>query len=284
MAFNINNQSGPRLLDGSDMNALGAALNGQTRGVILNNPTIFPSQAAYLPGANTTVGNATLTALQLTGGYLVRSGPTAAFTDTTDTAANIFAITGAVFPAGTSEGLFIQNTTQFAQTLQGGTGVTFVGGINIIPAYSSAYIQIAFTSATALTMTVIALNTNIELIGSAINTVSGNTPLTLTGANIAGSSDITILLTAVLAGAGTITLPTIAQTIAAIANGAPGLNWNLRIINASSGAFAWTVGTSTGWTLNGTMSIAQNTFRDFIINLPTATTGTLTSAGTGTYS
>src|ERR1700743_3517453 len=40
----------------------------------------------------TTVGNGIITALGISGGYIARSGPVAAFTDTTDTAAAILAL------------------------------------------------------------------------------------------------------------------------------------------------------------------------------------------------
>jgi len=48
-------------------------------------------------------------------------------------------------------------------------------------------------------------------------------------------------------------------------------------VNHSSANFAWTVTTNTGWTLNGTMTVNQSTFRDFIMTItalgatPTAT-------------
>jgi hypothetical protein len=42
----------------------------------------------------TTVGNATLTAAQLLAGFITRTGPTGAFTETLDTTANILAALG----------------------------------------------------------------------------------------------------------------------------------------------------------------------------------------------
>lgn len=120
--------------------------------------------------------------------------------------------------------------------------------------------------------------------GATYNAVSGNTPLQLTAANISGSSDVNVGLTAVLAGAGTATLPTAASLIAAIPNYVIGVGYNLRIINKSTGAFAWTIATNTGWTLNGTMTIAQNTSRDFVVIPTSATAVTLQEVGTGTDS
>lgn len=116
------------------------------------------------------------------------------------------------------------------------------------------------------------------------SSVSGNTPLTLTSGEVGGAPDVTILLTATLAGAGAVTLPTVATLAAAIPNVTAATSYNLRIINASSGNFAWTVTTNTGWTLTGTMTIAQDTYRDFVVDFTSATAATLFSAGTGTYS
>ena len=89
--------------------------------------------------ALTTVGAGTLSAALLLSNLLTRTGPTGAYTDTTDTAANIVqALIGAGYGNsinnGLSSGLAIQNgttfrlryinTVAFAMTLAAGTGVT----------------------------------------------------------------------------------------------------------------------------------------------------------------
>ena len=88
-----------------------------------------------------TVGAGTLTAALLTGGIINRTGPTGAFTDTTDTAANIVAALIANYPyvapntglsssAAATLGLSVRlryiNTVAFAMTAAAGTGVTIV--------------------------------------------------------------------------------------------------------------------------------------------------------------
>lgn len=103
------------------------------------------------------------------------------------------------------------------------------------------------------------------------NAIATNTPATLTGAQIAGAADVTIDMTAALAGAGALNTPTAAQIVAAIPNAQPGFAYNLRIINNSSGAFAWTLTAGSGVTLNGTMTIAQNAFRDFYVAVTSLT-------------
>lgn len=116
--------------------------------------------------------------------------------------------------------------------------------------------------------------------------VATNTPATLTPAQLAGAMDVAVNMTAVLAGAGTLTLPTIAALLAALPNLGVGDTLRLRIINSSGGAFAWTVTTAAGWTLLGTMSIAQNTWRDFYVTITSVVnaTATLQEIGTGTQS
>lgn len=95
-------------------------------------------------GALATVGAGTLTAALLLTGILNRTGPTAGYIDTTDTASNIIAamvgqynyqataLTGissgvAVMPGLTAR-LRIINTVAFANTMAAGTGVTLVNG------------------------------------------------------------------------------------------------------------------------------------------------------------
>lgn len=114
--------------------------------------------------------------------------------------------------------------------------------------------------------------------------IATNTPCTLTGAQMAGANNVVVNLTAALAGAGTLNSPTAAQIVAAIPNAAVGQSYRLRIINSSSGNFAWTLTTATGITLTGTMSIAQNTFRDFNVTLTSLTAVTIQQVGTGATS
>lgn len=138
----------------------------------------------------------------------------------------------------------------------------------------------------------VAAGTYISAVGNlpAIYTYNTNTATsgtTLTTANITGAYgfvEITLGMTGTLGGAANAQLPLVATLQAAVPNPFTGQTWKLRIINASSANFAWTVTTNTGWTLTGTMSIAQNTWRDFYITFTSATAATLQSVGTGTNS
>ena len=70
-----------------------------------------------------TVGAATFTAAQFVGGIIIRSGSTAAYSDTTPTAtAIIAAIPNCAI--GTAFELTIRNTVAFIETILAGTGVT----------------------------------------------------------------------------------------------------------------------------------------------------------------
>ena len=77
--------------------------------------------------ALTTVGNGTITGAALKGQIITRSGPTGAFTDTTDTATNILAafpgLAGTVTDPITFQVKYI-NTTAYTATLAADASVT----------------------------------------------------------------------------------------------------------------------------------------------------------------
>jgi hypothetical protein len=119
---------------------------------------------------------------------------------------------------------------------------------------------------------------------NAVSTAPTSNALALTGANITGGSVKTILnLTAALSAGAAADLPTVAALVTAMeAAGitpAPGASYELEIMNTSSGNYAWTVTTATGWTLTGTMTIAQNTLRRFVVTFTSLTAATLQSLG-----
>lgn len=73
--------------------------------------------------AITTLGAGVLTGAGLVGGLITRTGPVAAYIDTTDTAANIVAALPS-FVLGATFLVRIKNATSFLQTLAAGTNVT----------------------------------------------------------------------------------------------------------------------------------------------------------------
>ena len=84
-------------------------------------------------------------------------------------------------------------------------------------------------------------------------------------------------------GAGSSLQPSSVATIVSAQGGGSANNfvanhsWVWRIINASAGAYTWTLIADAGatWALTGTMTIPQNTFGDVLITLLTPTTGTI---------
>lgn len=86
-------------------------------------------------------------------------------------------------------------------------------------------------------------------------------------------------------GAGaTLTLPTVAALAATMPEWVVGMTTKIRVINSGAGAFAWTLTTNTTWTMTGTMTVAQNTWRDFLVTFQSGVAGTITAVGTGTNS
>lgn len=229
--------------------------------------------------AITTVGAGTLTAASLTGGVITRSGPTAAFTDTTATGALIDASLPNNNP--TSWLIQIKNTTAFGGTIAGGTGVT-VSGQSLIPGNSVG--DFLITKSTTATYTMVGIgvyaqkfaNTN-----SLIATPDDGTTQTLTAAMIVGGNHNVYHVTT---GGTTpsLTLPLATAIDTALPSMAIGQSYTLRIINTNSGTA--TVVTNTGWTTSGTLTIATNAWREFVVTRTGTATYTITQVGTGTTS
>lgn len=227
------------------------------------------------PSSVTTVGAATLTAAQLSNKTIVRGGTqTANFTDTTDTAANIFA----AFPsavAGQTFSMFYLNNTSFAATITGGSGVT---GQNVfVPALTSVEIYYTLVSASSVTM---AIRITGDL-GNLPDYTYQTTALAsgvITASLLTGGTE-TVLLSS---GATALTTPTAAALLAATPNGGAGDTWKVRIINTNAGTLTLTADASI--TITGTLTIATNTWREYIVTILTATTAKMQQVGTGTNS
>lgn len=123
----------------------------------------------------------------------------------------------------------------------------------------------------------------------AYNAASNTTGFTATQQQIMSAQDTVLNLTGTLGAGAALTLPTatVLQSTLTPSQAVVGSSTILRVINSSSANFAWTVTTATGWTLNGTMTVAQNTWRDFILTITAVgatPTMTLQAIGTGTQS
>jgi len=122
---------------------------------------------------------------------------------------------------------------------------------------------------------------------TAYNAAANTTGFTATQQQVMAAENTVLDLTGTLGAGAALTLPTVATLLASLTpqQEVVGSSIILRVINHSGAAFTWTVTTNTGWTLNGTMTVAQSTFRDFIItltNVGTTPTATIQNIGSGT--
>lgn len=93
---------------------------------------------------------------------------------------------------------------------------------------------------------------------------------TLSAQEISGAAQVYLGFTGTFGAGGALTLPTVAARIAAlpasVQSNPIGICWQLRIINANT-TQTLTMTTNTGWTLNGTMTVATATARDFVVTI-----------------
>lgn len=115
-----------------------------------------------------------------------------------------------------------------------------------------------------------------EKIATTLNATTGSLPA---GA-ITGAKSVTLFSTNATPGAQLVR--TAAQMLADTPNGIVGLTWRFRIINTGAGTLTLTTDAGATVTLTGTMTVAQNTWRDFEATFVTGTTATITSVGKGT--
>lgn len=93
------------------------------------------------PQTVTATSGTTLTAAELQSDYLTRSGPTANFTDTTDSAQAMGTASGIVHPvAGQNWKIRIINASSYTMTIAGGINVTMSGTTTIAPGSWREYV------------------------------------------------------------------------------------------------------------------------------------------------
>lgn len=224
------------------------------------------------PTAISTVGAGTLTAAALTAGFISRTGTqVAAFTDTTDTAANIVAaLPDAV--AGTTWEVTVENNTAYAETLAGGTGVTITGQ-TVIPPNSWARYICTYVSDTAITMEAVALGTETPLAPFNYNDTTAGTS-TLAAGQMEGAAENILDCSGQTAAVG-FTTRTAAQIIAGVPNAVIGMAWKFRVINRNTSSGAITLTGGTGVTITDSAAVAINTQADYIVTITGASTVTM---------
>lgn len=141
--------------------------------------------------ALTTVGAGTITAAGISGGITLRSGSTAAFSDTTDIADNIIAAAfSSVSAIGSSFTYTYVNNTVAPATLGGGTGVT-VSGVTVVPPNSWAKYLVTYTAASTVTMVGIEQG---YFPANGTFVANGATPVTVSNARVTATSQIDVTL------------------------------------------------------------------------------------------
>jgi hypothetical protein len=226
-----------------------------------------------------TVGAGTLTAAGLVGGVILRSGAQSAtaFSDATDTAANIVAAIPNA-QAGQSVRCVIKNNTDGAQTITAGSGVTLAGQ-TIIAANTWCEFTIVLTSLTAVAITGVESGRNVVMPLFKRVAIVANTS-TLSAGDMEGAH--VCFLNCSGQATPSFTTRTGAQIAANIPNIQIGFNYVVRVINANSGQQTMVAGS--GVTISGTATLATNTWREFMMAYTAADTFTMTSVGTGTTS
>ncbi len=192
----------------------------------------------------TTTTPVTITGAQLVGNSLIsRSGPGSAFTDTTDTAANIiaaFPIDGQVPPMSNS--LRLQNYSAYPWTIQAGTGVT-IGGAATIPSGMFVDVLVQISGSASVNLDIIGTGA----IGNPVNI--GTAAFTGGAINVSGNATV--------GGAMTVTGALSAQGGATVAGA---FAWQGSVTGVPSGLTSPTVVSGTWYqnTTGGPMWIAVN--------------------------
>ena len=162
------------------------------------------------------------------------------------------------------------------------------GQINLPTTTGTELVGVDNGGATEVDVYVASIATDVLL--ATENTIATASPFTLTGANCIGKyGDAIARLTATLAAAGTATLPTVANLVAAFLGGTVPVNgaYTLTIANVSSNNFAWTLAGNTGWTLinpgvnNVNFTIPQYQYNNYLIQFTSQTTATITLINAG---
>lgn len=99
----------------------------------------------------------------------------------------------------------------------------------------------------------------------------------MTAAQVSGAKSVVFDNTGTTPG--NLQMPTAAAIVANIAGAVVGQAYMLKIRNSAGAANTATITTNTGITLTGTMTIAQNVTREFVVTLVSLTAVTVQSVG-----
>jgi hypothetical protein len=105
---------------------------------------------------------------------------------------------------------------------------------------------------------------------------------TLAAGNASGAQIVYLLSTGATPGSQAMRTP--AQILADTPGLTVGQSYTLRVLNTGAGTFTLATDSGTGFTMTGTMTVAQNVWTDFIVTLSTGSTGIVQNVGKGTIS
>lgn len=244
---------GPRLIDGSDLNAAFDQVNAAFA-LEGSNPAIT---------ALTTVGAGTITAAGIVGGVTSRGGTqVAVFTDTTATAAQIISAMGDSLPTGSAFYWTYMNGTSYNATLAAGSGVTLSGN-TVVPKLTWAQYLVTKTSGSAVSV-VFVQGGQLSPLPASQFTADNGEGTTVGPTGLVGSQLNTVNLTGTNPAARPI--GPASDLIAAIPNARVGMSFQTEVRNPS--ANSCTLSGLTGVQIVGTASIATATSRLFQVDVP----------------
>lgn len=230
-----------------------------------------------------TVGNATLPAAALVGGQIGRTGPVAAYTDTTDTASNIVAALGG-FQLGQTFTFLIKNATAFVQTLAGGTGITFVGNVINPPMGAKRFFGTIAGTAAAPTVLFTQVSTT-AIYEAASLTDPQALALTTVGAGTITAAGIVGGVTT-RGGTQTAVFTDTTDTAAAIIAASSNLSivggaFFYRYVNNT--VFPATIAGGTGVTLSGSTVVPANSWAEYLVTVTGAGAVSMVAVGQGFF-
>lgn len=183
---------------------------------------------------------------------------------------------------GMSYELVIGNTGAGTLVLvtDSGSGFTMTGNMSV-PQNTVSTFAVTLLTATTGTVQFIG-NSPITTLPPAKFTTINVTTGTLAAGNASGAAFVNLTSTNAVPGSQAM------RTVAQVLTDTPGLSvghaYMLRITNTGAGTLTLATDGSTQFTMTGTMTVPQNTFRDFCVTINTAITGTVQAVAVGTFS
>ncbi len=233
--------------------------------------------------AITTVGDGVITAAALDGGLITRTGPVAAFTDTTATAAAIQALLGPNVSVGQTFAFTYKNSTAFPMAMAAGSGVTLASTTIVPPFAAATFFGTMGGTDAAPTVTLTHVDTN----GTNLPASLLNPKATALG----GTGDATVTAAGIVAGLTTRSAQTAAHTdttdtavaIIAAASGLGIISKSMTYRYVNNGNFPITVAGGVGVTVSGATVVPANSWVEYLITRTGAATLSMAAVAQGYF-